>query len=118
MNQYIIVTNKVGMTILDLEVKDFDGFGELDWRNAPDNCGTPILGVNKVTGGEVCGIYPALVLDLEGMCLGAADDLAVNIQLDQAVNTRISYFLLFVNKNSALGGIPKNSFKCGEKLFI
>ena len=28
----------------------------------------------------------------------------------------IPYSALFVKKNSALGGIPKNSFKCGEKV--
>ena len=103
------------MTILNLEVEDFNGFGQFYKNNILDGCGVPILGVNNVTGGEFCGVNPALVLDLERMGFGAADDLAVNIQLNQAVNTRISYFSAFVNKNSALGGIPKNSFKCGEK---
>ena len=66
------------MAVFDFEVKDFDGFGEFQKVNTADDCGVPILGIDNVTGSQIAGIYPALVLYLEGMGLGTPDDLTVN----------------------------------------
>ena len=50
MNQYIGFTNKIGMTIFDLKVKDFNWLVKLKEIYALNNCGIPILGVNDITG--------------------------------------------------------------------
>ena len=93
MYQYTQFTYKVGMAIFNLEVKDFDGFGEFQEVNTADSCGVPVLGVDNIAGNEVACIYPALTLYLERVGLGTLDDLTVNI-----LRIIMAYSLRPVNK--------------------
>ena len=86
MYKYKIVTDKVGMAIFNLEVKDLNRLVEFKEIYALDSCGVPIFGVNDIAGIKIGCIYPALAFHLEGMCFSALNDLAVNIKLDQSIN--------------------------------
>ena len=79
MYQYMQIANEIGMAVFDFEVKDFDGFGEFQQINTADGCGVPVLGVDNIAGSQIAGIYPALTLYLEGVGLGALNDLTVDL---------------------------------------
>ena len=78
-------TNIVGVAIFNLEVEDFDGFGEVDNFNTFDWGSVPVLVIYKVAGLELFGLDPALILDLKGVGVGTADHFAANLQLYQLV---------------------------------
>ena len=77
------------MAVFDFKVKDFDGFGQFQKVNTADGCGVPVLGIDNIAGNQIACIYPALALNLEGVGLGALNNLAVNVQLIEAVSCEI-----------------------------
>ena len=89
MNQYTKFANEIGMAVFDFEVKDFDGFGQFQKVDAADGCSIPVLGIDNVTGNQIAGIHPTLALYLEGVGLGALNDLTVDVQLIKAVSCEI-----------------------------
>ena len=60
MNKNVQFTNKIGMTILNLKVKDFNRFVKLDQINTMNSSMIPISRINKVIRLQICCIYPAL----------------------------------------------------------
>ena len=74
------------MTIFNLEVEDLNGLVQLKKTYASDSCRAPVFGVDSIVGRKVSRDYPTFALDLEGMCFGAPDALAVNVKFNQAVD--------------------------------
>ena len=67
------------MTILNLKVKDLNGFVKFEEIYTLNSCGIPILGIDNIVGIQFRRIDPTLALYLERMCFGTLDDLAVNV---------------------------------------
>ena len=86
MYKYIIIAHKVGMTIFNLEVEDLNGLVQLKKTYASDSCRAPVFGVDSIVGCKISCDYPTFALDLEGMCFGTPDALAVNVKFNQAVD--------------------------------
>lgn len=47
-----------------------------------NRCGAPVFGINNITGIQIACVNPAFILDLERVCLGTLNHLAVNIEMD------------------------------------
>ena len=86
MHQNTSITDKIGMTILDLKVKDLNRLVEFDKVDTLDSYSVPILSVNSIAGIQISSIYPALAFYLEGVSFGTLDNLTVNIKLDKSIN--------------------------------
>lgn len=86
MNKNVQFTNKVGMTIFNLEVKDFNRLVKFKEIYALNGCSAPILSINNIVRLQLCCINPTLALYLERMCFGTLDDLAINVKLDQSID--------------------------------
>lgn len=86
MYQYMKITHKIGMRIFNLEVEDLNGLVQFKKTYASDSCRAPVFGVDNIIGRKVSRVYPTFALDLEGMCFGAPDALAVNVKFNQAVD--------------------------------
>ena len=147
MHQKEAITDKIGMEVLDLKVEYFYRFIELKQADAVDGGGIPALGVDNITGCKLTSIDPALALDPERVCFGAANDFAVNVKLGKAIgfvygcyddpffrdfscdviNTGKSvpdlygFIISFLHsmsiKTPHLSEFFTNSFKCGEISF-
>ena len=89
MNQNVQLTNKISMTIFNLEVEDRGRLIKFKEIYALDSCGIPILGVNNIVRCKIRCIYPTSTLDLEGMRFGIPENFAVNVIIIR--------LLLFVN---------------------
>ena len=86
MYKYKVVTYKIGMTILNLKVKDFNWLVEFKQVYALDSCGIPILSVNDIVRCKIRCIYPTSALNLEGVSLGTLNNLAVDVKLNKPIN--------------------------------
>ena len=86
MYQYMKITHKIGMRIFNLKVEDLNGLVQLKKTYASDSCRAPVFGVDSIVGCKISRDYPTFALDLEGMCFGAPDALAVNVKFNQAVD--------------------------------
>ena len=76
------ISNKVSMAIFNLKVKDLNRLIKFKQINALNRCGTPVLGVDNITGVQIASVNPALALDLERVRFSALNHLAVNIEMD------------------------------------
>ena len=85
MHQNEAVADKIGMEVLDLKVEYFYRFIEFKQADAVDSGGIPALGVDNITGRKLTSIDPALALDPERVCFGAANDFAVDVKLGKAI---------------------------------
>ena len=79
------ISNEVSMTIFDFKVKDLNRFVKFKQINALNRCGTPVLGVDNITGFQIASVNPALALDLERVRFGALNNFAVNVKLNQPI---------------------------------
>ena len=86
MNKDTLFTNEICMTIFNLKVEDLNGLVQLKKTYASDSCRAPVFGVDNIVGCKISRDYPTFALDLEGMCFGAPDALAVNVKFNQAVD--------------------------------
>ena len=86
MNKDTLFTNEICMTIFNLKVEDLNGLVQLKKAYASDSCRAPVFGVDNIVGRKVSRVYPTFALDLEGMCFGTPDALAVNVKFNQAVD--------------------------------
>ena len=128
MHQYAKFTNKVGMTILNLKVKDLNRFIEFKEIYALNSSSIPILGVNNIVRCKIRCIGPTASLYLEGMCFGTLDDLAINVKLDKTVNLiygcgNNSFFSRFtsdmVNARNGIANLSDiNCLNCTTKAII
>ena len=86
MNDNQKVPDAIGMTILNLEVKDFNWLIEFKQRNALNSRSIPILGIDNVVGCKVGCIYPTLALNLEGMRFGTLNQLTFDVKFNKPIN--------------------------------
>ena len=80
------MSEKVGMTVFNLKVKDLYRLVKLDKSDASDGCSTPAFGVNDVSGLKLRRFNPSLSLHLERVSLCALYNLVVNIKFGQSVD--------------------------------
>ncbi len=59
MNNYTRMSEKVGMTVFNLKVKDLYRLVKLDKSDASDGCSTPALGVNDIKRVSALGMPSA-----------------------------------------------------------
>ena len=96
MNQYTKFTNKVGMAIFNLKVKDLNRLIKFKQIYTLYSCCVPIFGVNNIARNKFASIYPTFAFYLKRMCFGALNNLTVYIQLNKFV------YLIDGSRNNSL----------------
>ena len=101
-----IITNKVGMTIFNLEVKDLNRLVKFKKINTLNSSGVPILGVYNIIRIQIASVYPASTLNLERMSFSTLNDFAVYVKLNKSV-----YLVNGCGNNALFCGLACNMVK-------